>query len=74
MIAGLPHSLWCIGSETREQLTVWHPSRGPLPASVQWVTDLERWVNEGGRGNDPDLRLIECTDASSSASSSGRPQ
>lgn len=54
MIASLPHSLWCMGSETSQGLTVWHPFPGSPPPLAQMVTDLERWVNEGGHGDDPD--------------------
>lgn len=79
MIESLPRSLWSVGSATREQLTVWHPSPVPLLAAPQWVTDLERWVNEGGRGDDPDLRLTVGrltvgTDASSPSPSGGGPR
>jgi hypothetical protein len=43
------------------------PITRPLRAAPLWITELERWVNEGGRGNDPDHRNDPTPDGRGSA-------
>jgi hypothetical protein len=55
MLANRPFPLQRVRSGPGERLMVQRASStGPLPAAPQWLTDLERWVNEGGHGDDPD--------------------